>query len=391
MKIAIYGLAITSSWGNGHATTYRSLCRALALRGHQIDFVEKDLEWYRNNRDLPEPGFCKVHHYGDWAKDSRKLVRLAKDADVVVIGSYFSDGSAAMEALLESGCGSIVFYDIDTPITISKLRVNGCTAYLESRHIPLFAAYLSFTGGPLLREIEEEFHAPMAIPFYCSVDPELYRPTASLADFRCEISYLGTYAHDRQAKLQRLLNATAAALPKSRFIVAGPQYPPNLPWETNVERIMHLSPREHPAFYCSSRFALNLTRAEMIAAGYSPSVRLFEAAACGATILSDAWDGLESFFTPGEEILLPRDSDDVVRILRSLSDQERMRIGLNARERILSQHTAMHRALQFEEIVDLCHRRNSAKECSTPGTLSQGRQEERHKQIRTREFSLPQR
>jgi len=391
MKIAIYGLVITSSWGNGHATTYRSLCKALARRGHQIDFVEKDLEWYRNNRDLPTPEFCKVHQYEDWARDSRKLVRLAKDADVVVIGSYFPDGSAAAEALFESGCEPIVFYDIDTPITISKLRGNGCTTYLESRYIPFFAAYLSFTGGPLLREIEEKFRAPMAIPFYCSVDPELYRPTASVADFRCDMSYLGTYAHDRQAKLERLLNATATALPKSRFIVAGPQYPPNIPWEPNVERIIHLSPREHPAFYCSSRFTLNLTRAEMIAAGYSPSVRLFEAAACGATIVSDDWDGLESFLTPGEEILLPRDTDDVVRILQSLSDEERIRIGLNARERILSQHTAMHRALQFEGVVDLCRRRIPTKRRSKPETFSKGRQDARHKQIRTRELSLPQR
>jgi spore maturation protein CgeB len=261
---------------------------------------------------------------------------------------------------------------------------------LEARHIPFFAAYLSFTGGPLLREIEERFHAPIAIPFYCSVDPELYRPTAGIAAFYCDMSYLGTYAQDRQAKLERLLNATAAALPKSRFIVAGPQYPPNHPWEMNVERIIHLSPREHPAFYCSSRFTLNLTRAEMITAGYSPSVRLFEAAACGATILSDAWDGLESFLTPGEEILLPRDTDDVVRILRSLSDAERIRIGLNARERILSQHTAMHRALQFEGVVDLCRRRIPAREHSAPGTLLRGRQDARHKQIRTRELSLPQ-
>lgn len=391
MKIAFYGLVITSSWGNGHATTYRSLCRALARRGHQIDFVEKDLEWYRNNRDLPAPGFCRVHHYEDWARDSRKLVRLAKDADVVVIGSYFSDGTAAVEALLGSGCGPIVFYDIDTPITITKLRGNGRTAYLEARHIPFFAAYLSFTGGPLLREIEEEFHARMAIPFYCSVDPELYRPTASIAGFRCDMSYLGTYAHDRQPKLQRFLNASAAALPKSRFIVAGPQYPASLSWEKNVERIIHLSPLEHPAFYCSSRFTLNLTRAEMIAAGHSPSVRLFEAAACGATILSDVWDGLESFLTPGEEILLPRDTDDVVRMLQSLSDEERMRIGLNARERILSQHTSMHRALQFEEVVNLCRRQIPAKECSAQETLSNGRRGAPHRQMRTRELSLPQR
>jgi len=373
MKIVIYGLAITSSWGNGHATTYRSLSKALARRGHHIHFVEKDLEWYRHNRDLPQPEFCSVHLYDDWSHDARKLVRLSKDADAIVIGSYFPDAIVATDALLHAGYGPLIFYDIDTPITMTQLRANGGTSYLRTAHIPFYAAYLSFTGGPVLRELEDRFGSPCAVPFYCSVDPELYRPTAARTEFRCELSYLGTYAADRQPKLMRLLNDTAALMPNARFLVAGAQYPKDIFWQKSVECTTHLSPPQHPAFYCSSRFTLNLTRDDMIAAGYSPSVRLFEASACGAAILSDEWNGLDEFLTPGREVLLPKDAYEVKEILTSLPEKERVRIGLNARERVLSQHSSAHRALEFERILNRCgaHRAQAkrAAAATTPYTV----------------------
>lgn len=354
MKIVIYGLAITSSWGNGHATTYRSLCKALARRGHQIHFVEKNLEWFRDNRDLPHPEFCKVHLYADWEESERNLIRLSKDADAIVVGSYFPDAMATTGCLLESGYGPMVFYDIDTPITIAKLRADGRAGYIDAEQIPRFAAYLSFTGGPVLREIEERFGSPYAVPFYCSVDPELYRPKPVERQFECALSYLGTHAKDRQPKLMRFLNETAELMPESRFIVAGAQYPKETAWAKNVERFVHLSPPDHPSFYCSSKFTLNLTRDEMVSAGYSPSVRLFEASACGAAIISDYWKGLEHFLTPNEEVLLPSDAYEVSQILRTMSEQDRSRIGLNARERVLSEHTAAHRAIQFEQIISGC-------------------------------------
>ena len=354
MKVVIYGLAITSSWGNGHATTYRSLCKALARRGHQIHFVEKNLEWFRDNRDLPHPEFCAVHLYADWDESARRLIRLSKDADAIVVGSYFPDAIAVADELRASGYGPLIFYDIDTPITIAKLRSGQPMEYLTAEQVAHYAAYLSFGGGPVLRELEERFCSPYAVPFYCSVDPELHRPTAVRKEFRCALSYLGTYAEDRQRKLMAMLNETAGILPELRFIVAGPQYPEDTVWKNNVERIIHLSPPEHPAFYCSSKFTLNLTRSEMVATGYSPSVRLFEASACGAAILSDGWKGLEHFLTPGREILLPKDCYEVTQILTTMPDAERTRIGLNARERVLSEHTSMHRAIEFEQIVSRC-------------------------------------
>jgi spore maturation protein CgeB len=355
VKIVIYGLTITSSWGNGHATTYRSLAKALNREGHSVHFVERDVEWYRSNRDLPRPEFCMVRLYDKWEKDRAALLREGADADAIVIGSYFPDAIAATKELLHDGCGPIFFYDIDTPITLSKLRAGEHVEYLDAALIPHYAAYLSFTGGPVLREIEDRFGSPMAIPFYCSVDPDLYRPTRVCEKYRCDLSYLGTYAADRQPKLMCFLNRPAEMLSDYHFIVAGPQYPKCIEWQPNVARIIHISPRDHPSFYSSSRFTLNLTRDDMIRSGYSPSVRLFEASACGATILSDAWTGLEDFLTPGEEILLPQDEYEMADVLRNLSEAKRTELGQRARERILSQHTAAHRAAQFENIIAQCY------------------------------------
>jgi len=351
MKIVIFGLTITSAWGNGHATTFRSLVKALARRGHHVVFIEKNLEWYKNNRDLPKPEYCRLRLYKDWNFNRHALIQTCSDADAVIVGSYFPDAMDATKAVLEAGFGPIFFYDIDTPITLAGLRANGGVDYLDASSIPHYDGYFSFTGGPALKELEDRFGARRAIPFYCSVDPDLYKRSSLREEFRCDLSYLGTYASDRQPKLMRLLNEPAMLLPDYRFLVAGAMYPQDITWQRNVSRFTHVSPPDHPAFYSSARFTLNLTREDMVAAGYSPSVRLFEASACGAAILSDDWEGLDEFLSPGEQILLPRDEHDVTDILLHLSDAERRKIGNSARERIFADHTSMHRASQFEDIV----------------------------------------
>jgi spore maturation protein CgeB len=354
MKLVIYGLTITSSWGNGHATTFRSLLKALHARGHSIRFIEKDVEWYRSNRDLPAPSFCTVRLYEEWETEESSLVQEAKDADAVIIGSYFPDAIRATEALLAAGSGPLLFYDIDTPVTMAKLRAQGRCGYLEERLIPHYAVYLSFTGGPTLRELEQRFGSPHAVPFYCSVDSVAYRPVEPKEQYRCAMSYLGTHAADRQPKLMRMLDQSARKLPHEIFRVAGPMYPENIEWAENVKRTPHIAPPDHPAFYSSARFTLNLTRDDMVEAGYSPSVRLFEASACGAAIISDEWKGLDTFLTPGEEVLLPRDTADVIAILRDMPEDERRRVGQRARERILAEHTSEHRAQELETTIAAC-------------------------------------
>lgn len=350
MKIVICGLSITSSWGNGHATTYRALVRALHARGHEIAFFERDLEWYASNRDLPEPPFCRVHIYERWNAVQPLLRRELADADVAVVGSYFPDSADAITTVLDSNAAVKTFYDIDTPITVSKLRA-GDAEYLTREQLKGFDIYFSFTGGPMLRELEEKFGAKRAVPLYCSFDPDRYRMSEPEARFRCDLSYMGTYAADRQPKLEMLLCEPAAQLPKKTFIVAGPQYPFDIRWPKNVNRIIHLEPKLHPPFYSSSHFTLNLTRKDMIDAGYSPSVRLFEAAGCGAAIISDTWQGIESFFAPGKEILLAESSHCVITYLTGLGASEAHAIGLRAQERVIAEHSAEKRAIQFESFV----------------------------------------
>jgi spore maturation protein CgeB len=351
VNIVIFGLAVTSSWGNGHATTFRSLARALARRGHRITFYEKDLYWYRDNRDLPRPEFCELRLYDDWKEVVAHARHDLREADIAMVGSYFPDGIAAISEMLDSPAPVKTFYDIDTPITMAGLRQKGATEYLRAEQVRGFDVYFSFTGGPLLAEIEQRYAPGAALPLYCSFDPERYHRVPSRGRFVCDLSYMGTYAPDRQPKLEELLAEPARRLPERRFIVAGPQYPRTAKWPKNVKRINHLKPEMLPAFYSSSRITLNVTRREMVQVGYSPSVRLFEAAACGAAIASDNWPGLDTFFVPGREILLPTGAEDVERYLTAYSHAELLRIGESAQRRVLEEHTSERRAEEFETAV----------------------------------------
>jgi spore maturation protein CgeB len=350
VKIVICGLSITSSWGNGHATTFRALARALHARGHEVVFFERDLEWYASNRDMPEPPFCRVHIYERFEDVASLFRRELDSADVAMVGSFCPDGTRAVDTMLESRAGVKSFYDIDTPITVAKLRA-GDAEYLRVDQVSGFDVYFSFTGGPMLRELESDFGAPRALPLYCSFDPDRYRSLEPDPRYACELSYMGTYAPDRQPKLEELFCKPARTLLHKQFVLAGPQYPAEFRCAFNVRRIIHLEPEFHPYFYSSSLFTLNLTRNEMIAAGYSPSVRLFEAAGCGSAIISDEWPGLDTFFTPNEEILLAKSSADVTGLLSDLSEKEARLIGRRAQERVLAEHSAEQRAREFEQAI----------------------------------------
>ncbi len=351
MKIVIFGLSITSSWGNGHATTFRALARALHARGHRIIFFERDVEWYASNRDLPEPPFCDIVLFENWKRVLQRVRKELCDADVAMVGSYFPDGYGAIEEMLESRAQVKTFYDIDTPITMAKLRA-GDAEYIKRSHIPGFDVYFSFTGGPTLRELALKFGAQTAVPLYCSFDPDKYCFAPPRREFACDFSYMGTYAPDRQPKIENMFCEPARRLPDRRFLIAGPQYPDTVRWPQNVRRMVHVDPQSHASFYSSSRLTLNVTRDEMVRAGYSPSVRLFEAAACGTAIVSDNWPGLDTFLEPGKEILLPRSIADVVSYIRDMDEAEIRLIGRSAQERVLAEHTSEQRALEFEKQIE---------------------------------------
>lgn len=345
LNVVVLGLSITSSWGNGHATTYRALLREFAARGHQVTFLERDVEWYANNRDMPVPPFCRTELYTDLDDLKDRFQDDIRAADAVIVGSFVPDGVAVGEWVLENCQGTVVFYDIDTPVTLGKLG-RGDFEYVAPELIARYDLYLSFSGGPALDILEETYGSPRALPLYCSVDPGAYFPED--VPERFDLGYMGTYSDDRQPPLERLMLKAARQWEEGRFIVAGPQYPQEIDWPVNVDRIEHLPPREHRAFYNAQRFTLNITRADMVRLGYSPSVRLFEAAACGIPIISDYWDGLETFFAFGHEILISRDQSDTLRYLRDLPAEEARRVGERARQRVLERHTAAHRAEQLE-------------------------------------------
>ncbi len=348
LDIVIFGLSITSAWGNGHATTYRALVRALSERGHRVRFFERDAPWYADNRDLPDPSYCEVQLYSS-IEELQRHFPADLQADLVILGSFVPQGSVLADWVLPRCQGLTAFYDIDTPVTLAKLERGECD-YLHQDRVPQFDLYLSFSGGPILKRLQTEFGAARPRAFYCSVDPRDYYPIPqALKEY--DLGYLGTYSADRQPTLERLLIATARQWSGGRFCVAGAQYPPDIHWPDNIVRTDHLAPGAHRSFYNTQRATLNVTRADMIASGYSPSVRLFEAAACGIPILSDHWNGLDQFFTPGREILVVSSTREVLECLRSLDASTLQQIGLRARARILAQHTAWHRALELENHV----------------------------------------
>jgi spore maturation protein CgeB len=345
LRIVILGLSITSSWGNGHATTYRGLVRELTGRGHDVLFLERDVEWYAANRDLPAPPHGRTVLYQSLAELKRRFGGEIRTADLVMVGSYVPEGAKVGAWVTRAARGVTAFYDIDTPVTLARLR-HGEAEYLTRALIPRYDLYLSFTGGPTLERLEQEYGARAARALYCSVDTEMYFPEPLAPRF--DLGYMGTYSSDRQRGLTSLLLEPARRWWDGRFAVAGPQYPDSIRWPANVRRIDHLAPDRHRRFYNAQRYTLNLTRADMIAAGFSPSVRLFEAAACGTPIVSDAWEGIDEVLAPGSEVLLARTPAEVLAYVRDLPEEERLEVGARARRRILGEHTAAHRAKELE-------------------------------------------
>jgi spore maturation protein CgeB len=352
MHIVIFGLTISSSWGNGHATLWRGLVKAMLRRQHTVTFYEKDVPYYAGARDVQElPQGARLRLYDDIESIRPEAMRELTGADLALCTSYCPDGVTACRLVLDSKATLRAFYDLDTPVTLDQLRSGVPVEYLPANGLCDFDLVLSYTGGRALEELQSRLGARAVEPLYGSVDPEAHFPVPSLPEFESTLSYLGTYAADRQAALDRLFLEPARRLPAKRFLIGGAQYPEHFPWTKNLFFTRHLSPPQHPAFYCSARATLNITRRAMAEYGSCPSPRLFEAAACGVPLLSDGWEGLDRFFAPGEEILRVDTTEDVLEAL-GLSDAELRRIGESARTRVLAQHTAEQRVVELEAICE---------------------------------------
>jgi spore maturation protein CgeB len=351
MKFVIFGLAVSSSWGNGHATLWRGLIRALTAQGHSVAFFERDVPYYASSRDLWglwDP--AELVLYPDWDTVRLRAEAAVAAADVAIVTSYCPDGIAASELSVECAPGLKIFYDLDTPVTLAQIKAGTMPPYLPPHGLGDFDLVLSYTGGRALTALRQQLGARRVAPLYGHADPALYQPAAPMAAFQADLSYLGTFAADRQRKLERLFLHPAHLRPEQRFVLGGSGYPMDFPWSENIFFVRHLPPQDHPAFYASSRLTLNITRGDMAAMGYCPSGRLFEAAACGTPIISDTWEGLDHFFAPGSEILLADNVMDVVAAL-DCDDAERRRIARAARERVTAEHTSGHRAAELIALV----------------------------------------
>lgn len=347
MKLVVFGLTVTSSWGNGHATLWRGLLAALARRGHTAVFFERDVPYYAAHRDLYELPGTRIVLYSEWQEAVPEAWRELSGADAAIVTSYCPDGVAASALALSSGARLKTFYDLDTPVTLSRLASGETVSYLPPEGLGGFDLVLSFTGGRALELLTERLGARRVTPLYGHVDPALHRPVPPDPSYRSDFSYLGTYAADRQTALEELFIEPARRLPDRKFLLGGAQYPEDFPWQKNIFFVRHLPPSEHPAFFSSSRLTLNVTRDAMARMGYCPSGRLFEAAACGTPVVTDTWEGLETFYLPGCEVLVAKTAQDAVDAIE-LSDRELERIAAAARDRTLEFHTSDRRAFELE-------------------------------------------
>jgi spore maturation protein CgeB len=352
MKLVVFGLSVSSAWGNGHATLWRGILRALAASGHEVVFFERDTPFYAKHRDLPVGDGYEIVVYPSWDAVRGRADDALRSADVAIVTSYQADALAAAAAVDAAPCCCArVFYDLDTPVTLDLLDRGEVVPWLPPGGLGAFDLVLSFTGGRSLDALVQRLGARRVAPLYGCVDTRTHHPVPPRPEWTCDLSYLGTYAADRQDAVDRLFLDVAERQPARWFLLGGPMYPDGMRRPANALFIPHVEPADHPAFYGSSRMTLNLTRGAMKTVGFCPSARLFEAAACGTPIVSDAWEGLETFFEPGRELLVASTTDDALAAL-ALPPAALADLARRARERTLAEHTAERRAAELVRHLD---------------------------------------
>lgn len=351
MKIAFYGSSLVSAYWNGAATYYRGLLRALAAKGHDITFYEPDVYDRQKNRDIDPPDWCRVVVYDGTVEALKQVTALAVTADVVVkaSGVGFEDDLLLAEILRNARSGALkIFWDVDAPATLAEIKIDPSHPLRTAlRQLDLV---LTYGGGDPVRDAYLALGAADCVPIYNALDPETHHPVIRDPRFAADLTFLGNRLPDREERVEQFFLKPAAELAQHRFLLGGSG------WEDkrltdNVVSIGHVSTRDHNALNVSAKAVLNISRASMAQTGFSPATRVFEAAGAGACLITDYWEGIAQFLEPGEEILVARDGQDVVEILKTLDPGRAQEIGRRALARVLAEHTYAHRAEEVDALL----------------------------------------
>ncbi|WCR10824.1 glycosyltransferase [Paracoccus stylophorae] len=349
-KIAFYGSSLLSAYWNGAATYYRGILRALAARGYDITFYEPDVHDRQQNRDIDPPDWARVVVYDGTIPALRDAAAKAATADIVVkaSGVGFQDDLLLTEVMGAARPDALrIFWDVDAPATLAELRA--ASEHPLRTALPDLDLVLTYGGGQPVIDAYRALGARDCVPVYNALDPDTHHPVPPEPRFACDMAFLGNRLPDREARVAAWFFAPAAACPEARFLLGGSGWQGHgMP--DNVRALGHVPTRDHNALNASARMVLNIARDSMAETGFSPATRVFEAAGAGACIVTDAWEGVEMFLAPGEEILVARDGQDVADLVRSVSPQRAARIGEAALQRVLNEHTYTHRAALADDL-----------------------------------------
>jgi spore maturation protein CgeB len=351
--IAMFGSSLVSAYWNGAATYYRGIIRNLHARGFQVTFFEPDAYERQRHRDLDDPDWARVVVYEATAAGVAAALETASDADILIKASgvgVFDEWLEAEIPLLGAALGKpTVFWDVDAPATLQRMRENAGDPFLSQ--VGRYDLILTYGGGPRVVGEYLERGARACVPIYNALDPQTHFPVPPEARFAGDLAFLGNRLPDRETRVAAFFLAPARALPQLRFVLGGSGWDRNVALSANVKYVGHVYTRDHNAFNCSSRAVININRDSMATTGYSPPTRVFEAAGAGACLICDAWRGIEHFLEPDDEVLAVESGADVAAILPRLTPELARQIGHAARRRILAHHTYAHRAAQVHRLL----------------------------------------
>jgi spore maturation protein CgeB len=353
VRIAFFGSSLVSAYWNGACTYYRGIVRALDGRGYRVTFYEPDAFDRQAHRDIDDPEWAEVVVYEPRDERAvREVVAGAAEAEVIVKAS----GVGVFDALLEEAVAELegpetrIFWDVDAPATLASMEGDSENPLREL--IGRYDIVLTYGGGQPVIDRYAALGARACLPVYNALDPETHHPAPPRPELGCDLTFLGNRLPDREARVEEFFFSAVEALPKRSFLLGGNGWGDRVAGLTNVRYLGHVSPGEHNALNSSALAVLNVSRESMAANGWSPATRVFEAAGAGACLITDAWEGVEEFLAPGEEVLVARDDAEVAELLRGLDPDRAREIGEAALERVLAEHTYDRRAEQVEAILE---------------------------------------